>query len=123
MRIWLDDIRHIPKGFDLWFKNGKDLLDYIRLGKPITFVSFDHDLTTDHYVGSYIGEVSGYDVASHIEMLAYSNEIPRFEWTVHSANPSGAKRIVMAMNNADRYWSEHERRQKSKEDTKQSTNY
>ena len=108
MRIWLDDIREIPDDFDIWFKNGEDLVKYIDEGKQITFISFDHDLSFKHYYGGSPDKITGYDVAKHIEKLAYEHKIESFEWAVHSANPVGAKRIKWAMCKAEDYWNDME---------------
>jgi hypothetical protein len=110
MRIWLDDLRPMPKDFDIHFKRGEQLIEYIRGGNKIDFISFDHDLSFKHYYGIQNGKLTGYDVARLIEELAYYNKINRFGWKVHSANPVGAKRIKQAMLNADKYWYEHEKR-------------
>lgn len=110
MKIWLDDIRTMPDDFDIWFKRGEDLVEYIRSKKPISFISFDHDLSFKHYFGlNPFNKMTGYDVARMIEELAYYGTIPKFEWMVHSANPVGAKRIKMTMENADKYWDAHDR--------------
>jgi len=109
MWIWLDDVRKKPDHFDIWFKSGKDLVNYIKKGKHISFISFDHDLSFKHYFGlNPFNKMTGYDVASFIEELAYHNKIKRFPWAVHSQNPVGAKRIIQAMENCDKYWLKHE---------------
>jgi len=109
MRIWLDDIRKMPTNFDIWFKKGQELVDYIKEGKPITFISFDHDLSFKHYFGlNPYNKLTGYDVAKVIEEMAFKNKIKRFKWAIHSANPIGAKRIEWVMINADKFWWKNE---------------
>lgn len=57
MRIWLDDVRPMPAGFDVWCRTYEDVID---LMPTISYISFDHDL----------GDAdtrTGYDVACQIE--------------------------------------------------------
>jgi hypothetical protein len=94
MRVWLDDIREIPEGFDIWAKNADFLLGLLISGN-VTYISFDHDLGIDK---------TGYDVAKWIEEMAYSGFITPIQWDIHSANPVGRKNIQMAMEAAQRFW-------------------
>ena len=106
MRIWLDDIRKMPDSFDIWFKSGQDLVDYIKSGDPVTFISFDHDLSFKHYFGlNPFHKLTGYVICP---CQIFSTMIKRFEWAIHSANPIGAKRIEWAMTKANRYWWDNE---------------
>lgn len=100
MRIWLDDIREMPGGFDLWVKNPYYMLRMLREHEPITYISFDHDLGC--------GEGDGYEVAKEIERRAHEGSIERIGWDIHSANPVGRHRIEMAMESADRCWDKRE---------------
>ena len=94
MKLWMDDIRTPPEGFQLWAKDYDDAITLLRT-KRVTFVSFDHDL----------GEgKTGYDVAKWIEQQAALRFLPKLEWTVHSANPVGRDNIIAAMKSAERYW-------------------
>jgi hypothetical protein len=98
MRLWIDDVRPMPSDFNRWAKNYKQAIDYF-CAYTITHVSFDHDLGD-------ADELTGYDIAKWIEMNAFYGEINRMTWAIHSANPIGAKRIRMAMTNAEKYWNE-----------------
>jgi hypothetical protein len=60
-------------------------------------VSLDHDLG-DAAAGT------GYDVACFIEARAFDGTLPRIAWQVHSANPVGADRMVLALRQADAFW-------------------
>jgi hypothetical protein len=96
MRVWLDDVREMPKGFDVWAKDTRRIITLIRWG-DVDYISFDHDL----------GEkLTGYDVAKFIEQMAYDGFINPIQWDVHSANPVGRKNIEMAMESACRFWRE-----------------
>ena len=102
MKIWLDDVRPAPEGWN-HCKKAEEAFWYIMnaescLGDRVTELSFDHDLGAIH---------TGYDLARWIEALAYNNRIPAITWKIHSANPVGRKNIEMAMQNADRYWEQH----------------
>lgn len=66
-------------------------------------ISFDHDLGRN---------LSGYDLAKYIEKWAFHNLMNRITWEIHSANPVGRKSIEMAMKNADKYWTQHEKENK-----------
>jgi hypothetical protein len=95
MRVWLDDVRPMPKDYDVWVKTAIDLINLVKQGK-VTHISFDHDLGE--------GEETGYYAAIYIELAARYNQLNPISWEVHSANPDGAKRINYAMTNAQRAW-------------------
>jgi uncharacterized Fe-S cluster-containing MiaB family protein len=93
MRLYLDDERVTPDGFDVRCHTAHEAIGLLKTGE-ITFISFDHDL------GSYRAG-TGYDVARWIEEQAYTN--PEFNvpsYTVHSGNPVGARNITRAMESA-----------------------
>lgn len=94
MRIWLDDVRPIPQGWDMHVKTVEEAIELLETHE-ITAISFDHDLGTDK---------TGYDLAKWIEYMAHSEGLPPLEWHVHSANPVGARNIKAAMKMAERYW-------------------
>lgn len=96
IKIWLDDIRPMPKDFDIWCHDALEIKLY--LNDDIDFVSFDHDLG----VG-----LTGYDVAKLIESMAYYGTIKPFKWAIHSANPVGRKNIEQAMKSAERFFKEN----------------
>jgi len=100
MRLWLDDLRPIPEDFDRHAFTAVEAIQLIG-SEPIELISFDHDLGPEPLA-------TGYDVAKHIEKLAYDRKIGRMEWRVHSANPSGASNIRAAMESAERFWAEDE---------------
>jgi len=95
MRVWLDDVRAMPKDYDRWVKTAIDAIELIKQG-IVTHISFDHDLGG--------GSDTGYSVALYIELAARYNNLKPMSWEVHSSNPEGAKRIQYAMCNAERAW-------------------
>ena len=97
MRIWLDDIREMPDGYDIWCKTAIDAMGLITKGY-VKFISFDHDLGEDL--------LNGYDVAITIELFAHYKLIDPIEWDVHSANPVGRRQIELTMIQAEKFWRE-----------------
>ncbi len=95
LKIWLDDIREMPEGFDIWVKTELDAILLIGKGN-VSHISFDHDL------GENAG--NGYNVAACIEHDAYYGKIPQLTWDVHSQNPVGRKNIEACMKSAERFW-------------------
>jgi hypothetical protein len=97
IRLWLDDVRPMPEGFNVWCKSAYTCMDIIRQGE-VEFIDFDHDL----------GEaLDGYWVALLIEYLASQHHLMPIKWNIHSANPAGRKRIEQAMKSAERFWNEN----------------
>lgn len=96
MRVWLDDERPMPDGFDTHVKTAAEAVLLLQTG-DVTFLSFDHDLGNPD-------NGTGYQVASWVEKNAFEGRLPRFEWAVHSANPVGARSMTAALRNADAYW-------------------
>ena len=45
-KIFLDDIRYVPKGFNLVFRTGEELIKYLEENpnEHYELISFDHDL-------------------------------------------------------------------------------
>lgn len=96
MRVWLDDERPMPEGFDLWVKNAYYLLPLIRQNE-VSFISFDHDLGGGE-------NNTGYAVASQIDKWAHDGILNPIAWECHSMNPAGREAIIRAMMSADRWW-------------------
>lgn len=104
MKIWLDDVRPMPQGYDLHVMTASEAIAILERGN-VEEISFDHDLGDDK-------DGTGYDVAKFIEKNAYLNHCPPPRWKVHSANPVGRENIKRAMEAAERHfasWSEEPR--------------
>jgi hypothetical protein len=101
MKVFLDDCRPMPAGFDILVKTAGEAIALLKTGK-VTVISLDHDLGISPEIGS------GYDVACFIESAAYFGNIPRLEWHIHSANGVGIINMRVALLNANRYWNEKE---------------
>lgn len=96
MRIYLDDMRSMPVGFDVNPKTASECIELLKHGK-VDYISFDHDLGP-----SEAG--TGCDVAKWIEEAAFMRTLDRIDWKIHSANPVGRKNIESAMKSAERFW-------------------
>jgi hypothetical protein len=97
LRIWLDDKRPMPHGYDIHCTKARIVIELIMKG-IVTKVSLDHDLGDEAEFGN------GYMVAKCIEEQAYLRAIPRIEWHIHSQNSVGVASMRQALQNADRYW-------------------
>lgn len=100
-RVWLDDQRPMPEGYDTHVYTATEAINLLKSG-AVTAISLDHDLG-----GPENG--TGYDVAKWIEQAAYSGA-PRIEWQLHSSNPSGRANMRAALEQAEKFWSENEQK-------------
>lgn len=45
LKIFLDDLRIMPDGYNMLFRTGEELIEFLKSNKtPIELISFDHDL-------------------------------------------------------------------------------
>lgn len=95
MKIWLDDERPMPVGFDCQAKTAARAIELLAAGN-VTALSLDHDLGD--------GAGTGYEVACYIEQAAYNGTLSPIEVTIHSANPVGRERMEQAINKAQLFW-------------------
>jgi len=95
MRIWLDDTRPMPDGFDLAVDN-EFLLEVLISNGKVSHLSLDNDLG--------IGNGSGYGVACFIEKLAANGMLNPISWEIHTSNPAARKQIEQALHNAEKFW-------------------
>lgn len=110
MRLWLDDERdpRDPKiqsdfgaeGNEIWAKTASVAIDYLKQGR-VEFISLDHDLGP-------ASAGTGMDVANWIEENAFHGTLKRLVWAVHSKNSVGAKSMIQALTNADKFWDQKE---------------
>lgn len=84
-----------------------------KMGLP-EFVSFDHDLSDEHYgiqvpesmeeYDSWEGrEESGYDCAKWLVNYCMDNKVALPPYAIHSMNPVGAERIANYLKNAEKW--------------------
>lgn len=110
IEIWLDDERDpskpdIQEDFGArpgmtWCKTVPEAKTLLKTGK-VTYLSFDNDLGLPE---------EGYHLAKWIEIEAHDGHIPRLMWTVHSKNMPAVRYIIMAMKNADKFWTQYEQK-------------
>lgn len=97
MKLWVDDLRPMPDGFDAHAKTAQEAIRYLET-RDVKKISLDHDLGSDSQYET------GYFVACWIELAAHNKWIPKLQWEVHSANPVGRRNIEMALKKADQHW-------------------
>lgn len=95
LKVWLDDERPMPDGFDIHARTSEKAVEYLKSG-VVSMISLDHDLGE--------GNGTGYEVAKYIEESAFNGELSRMEVRVHSANPVGRMNIRRCVDNANRFW-------------------
>ena len=106
IKLWLDDERNpddpfIQEEFGaepgmVWVKTAWAAISRLKDGN-VCYISLDHDLGSDK-------AGTGSDVAEWIEERAYSRELPRLSWAIHSMNVVGSKNMTAAMQAADNFW-------------------
>lgn len=104
MKIWLDDKRTMPEGFDIHVVSAFEAIDMIKTGL-VTKIGLDHDLSEETIYGN------GHMVSDFIEEQAYFGKIPRIEWSIQSSNGPEIYRMTIALRRADVYWAGHEKPQ------------
>jgi hypothetical protein len=97
MKLWVDDVRPMPKGFDYHAKTAQEAIHLI--GQNIV-----EEISLDHDLGSEEPRETGYFVAKFIMVAAHNKWIKPIRWAVHSANPVGRENIENALRNADLFW-------------------
>ena len=87
MKLWVDDIRPAPEGYDFWsmsVSNAKALIEACeRLGTPFDLIDVDHD------AGDY-AQFEG----DYIKLLDWLEETGRnYPIRIHSQNPVGVQNM------------------------------
>lgn len=96
LRVWLDDERPMPEGFDIHVKTAAETITLLE-EEVVALISLDDDFR-DEDGGT------GYDVAEFIEQGAYHRTLDPVHVIFHKTNPDGCERIKQALANADKYW-------------------
>lgn len=94
-RLWLDDIRPAPAGWEHAY-TAQDAIARLARGGVVE-VSLDHDLGPPE-------AGTGYDVASWIEEQAHAGTLAPMGWRTHTANTVGELNMRAALRSADRAW-------------------
>ena len=84
MKVWIDDIRPIPKGYDVWIKRVDEAIDFISTYKnEISLLDLDHDA----------GDYSCYG-GDYIKILDWMEEKQiNIPISIHSKNPCGVHKM------------------------------
>jgi hypothetical protein len=102
MRVWLDDVRPMPAGYDVHVRTAGEAVGLLKTG-AVTELSLDHDLGDER-------NGTGYEVARWIEEAAFRwgegdpEGLRPLTWHIHSQNPVGLGNMTQALRNADRFW-------------------
>lgn len=87
LKLFLDDVRPKPEGFDLLIRTAEEAIELIKQNK-VKFISLDNDLG--------IGYTEGYKVANFIEEAYMADEIEFVDFYPHTSNPVARAKIIMA---------------------------
>jgi hypothetical protein len=106
IKLWVDDIRVPPPGYDVWARTNKAARAILSTGIVVE-VSLDHDMGLHEYDPTEEdaelrrgtdAEDDGVKLATWLVGIP-EYKIPR-EITIHSWNPVGAKRMAQIFNDA-----------------------
>ncbi len=90
MKIWVDDMRPTPDGYNFWFKSVNDVVDFFECmtkNEQIELISLDHD------AGDYYNEGGDY-----IRVLDWMIELGiKCPVELHTMNPVGRDRMRKLM--------------------------
>lgn len=85
MRMWIDDVRPMPEGYDYWCKSVNqakikiEAIENVRIFGSLSLIDIDHD------AGDYASEGGDY-----IKLLDWFEETGRnYPIKIHSMNPVG----------------------------------
>ncbi len=99
IRVWLDDLRPMPPGYDIWVKTAKEAIDLL-MTNTVCGISIDHDLGDEEKEDCGRGT----QVTNYIGEAAYHGEIEFLVCQVHSANPVGRDNMIDTLRSAYCYW-------------------
>lgn len=107
-KLFLDDLRNPPDyGWDV-VRSYDDFVQWIELHGMPEMISFDHDLSFDHYLfNSSEHSVIPYDeykekTGFHCAKYIVDNNLPLRRWKVHSANTVGRENIIGLLSQYER---------------------
>jgi hypothetical protein len=87
MKLWIDDVRPAPEGYDFWHKSVEEVEDFIRVaesvGAIIELIDIDHDAGDYAHLGG-----------DYIRLLDWLEETGRnYPIRIHSMNPVGVENM------------------------------
>lgn len=107
MRLWLDDKRPAPWGYDLTAKTADEAIYLLEThGPAIEHCSLDHDLADEHYMSAEVDDRRQYREKTGYSVLDWMHETGRWcrDITVHSLNPRGSEDMMTKLRNAAPDW-------------------
>lgn len=124
-KIFLDDVRQpydvfrttilpIYENDSSWVivRSYEDFVEVLEKNGVPDVVSFDHDLSFDHYLEenqkgdidySIMKEMTGYDAAKYLVEICIGKGVKLPMYYIHSANPVGSENIKSYLENAKKY--------------------
>lgn len=93
MKIYLDDVRKPPPGWNLT-TNVAETIEALKTGE-VTHLSLDHDLSDEHYTGDLSKGGTGYDVLVWLEDEVQAGLIVPPAIFLHTMNPEGRRRMAV----------------------------
>lgn len=103
LKVWLDDVRQMPNGYNKHVKTAMEAIALLKTGKVVR-ISVDNDL----------GEncLEGHRVVDYIEEQVFNNNLMGIEVLVHSSNSSRRIWIEQAIeniNSLNKAWAERQK--------------
>ena len=101
VKIWVDDVRALPVGYDVCLKSVNSVLGYLCNNVVGLAMAGNEPLTVlldlDHDAGDFVSD--GGDYIKILDWLEFSDFVSKnpqitFEISVHSANPVGRANMV-----------------------------
>lgn len=111
MKLWLDDVRKPPWGYDLHAKTAAECIEMlVKYGDEIEHVSLDHDLADEHYKSAVHTPIDApadpLDRSAYKEQTGYAvlewmhaNDKWCIDISVHSLNAKGAEDMMTKLRN------------------------
>lgn len=82
LRVYLDDMRPLPAGYDLLIRTAEEAIDMIKAGK-VEFISLDNDLgegyTEGHRVAQFIEQGYGCGEIDYVEFKPHTDNGPAYQ--------------------------------------------
>lgn len=93
MKVFLDDVRKTPNGWHRTY-NCQETIEFLKNNK-VDLLSLDHDL------GENL-DFDGYNVLLWIEEMVYTTDYKPPTIVIHSSNPSGVQKMILAIKNINK---------------------
>jgi hypothetical protein len=89
MKLWIDDVRQPPVGYDVWLRSVEEARLYIGVSEKIKELKKVELIDIDHDAGEY-----AYDGGDYIKLLDWLEETGRnYPIRIHSMNPVGVENM------------------------------